>query len=186
MAVAALCAAFDRVLLYRGGRWAGLAGGLIVLLLWSTLQPQLARIDAFLDPKSNGYWGKDWLPDLEAFDWLKAHTRPDEVIMTRVPWQLSFAADRPSLMIPNAPLESDNPQKPSVMQAARYYGADYLLVNAMNGPGAEAQEGLAPLSKGMEVRGFKLVYAGSEILGRKPIYIYRFPADYNGAQPLRP
>lgn len=180
-----LCAAFDRILRYHGGRWAGLAGGFAMLLLWSTLQPQLARIDTFLDPRSGDYWGRDWLPDLNAYEWLRTHTRPGEVVMTRVPWQLSFEADRPSLMIPNAPLTSDDPSTPTIMQIARYYHAAYLVVNAMNSPGPLAQEGLRPLNQGQEILGFRRIYTGAAMLGRNPIYIYRFPVDYAGARPLR-
>ncbi len=186
LAMAALCAFFDRALLYRGGRWAGLAGGLAILLLWSTLQPQLSKIDAFLDPQSDDYWGRDWLPDLSAYGWLEAHTQPGDVIMTRVPWQLSFEADRPSVMIPNAPLVSDDPRTPTIMQVARYYRAKYLVVNAMSTPGPLAQEGLQPLSRGKAYLGFTSVYSGTEQLGRRPIYIYRFPPDYAGAIALRP
>lgn len=184
LAMGALCAGFDRALAYRGGRWAGLAGGLALLLLWSTVQPQLNKTDAFLDPASLDYWGRDWLPDLAAHAWLRDHTRPDDVIMTRVPWQLSFAADRPSLMIPNAPLTADDPRTPTIMQVARYYGADYLVLNAMTGPGPVPRTALRPLSQGRAIAGFELVYAGTEGLGRNPIYIYRFPADYAGAGPL--
>lgn len=186
IATGALCAVFDRTLRYRGGRWAGLAGGLAVVILWSTLQPNLAKIDSFLDPASTRYWGRVWQTDLAAYDWLKAHTQPNDVIMTRVPWQLSFAADRPSVMIPNAPLTSDDRRTRTIMQVARYYGARYLLVNAMSSPGPLAQQGLKPLNQGTSMLGFTLVYTGKDPYGGTPIYIYRFPAGYAGAAPLRP
>ncbi len=185
LAMAALCGAFDRAMQYQGGRWAGLAGGLATIILWSTLQPNLAMTEAFLDPAGGSYWARIWKADLDAYAWLKTHTRPDDVIMTRVPWQLSFHADRPSLMIPNAPLTSDDPQTPSIMQVAHYYGADYLVMNAMQNPGPLAREGLKPLSKGGSYLDFELVYTGKDPFGGNPIYIYRFPTNYAGAVPLR-
>jgi hypothetical protein len=105
--------------------------------------------------------------------------------MTRVPWQLSYHADRPSLMIPNAPLTSDDARTPSIMQVARYYGADYLVMNAMSSPGPLAREGLKPLSKGESYLDFELVYTGKDPFGGNPIYIYRFPTHYAGAAPLQ-
>jgi 4-amino-4-deoxy-L-arabinose transferase-like glycosyltransferase len=184
LAMGGLCALFDRVLAFRGGRFAGIAGIAALVLLWSSFEPHIRTIDAELDPTTPDYWGRDWLPDLAAYQWLEENTAPDDVIMTRVPWQLSFEADRPSLMIPNAPLTSDDPDVPTIMRVARYYDADYLVVNAMNGPGEIAASTLRPLSRGEEIAGFTKVYSGTEQMGRRPIYIYRFPADYAGAAPL--
>jgi hypothetical protein len=158
----------------------------VVLWLGAIIYGQVRSIDGFLDPRRGDYWGRDWQPDLQAYDWLHAHTQPDDVIMTRVPWQLSFETDRPSLMIPNAPLTSDDPGAPTIMRIARYYGADYLAVNMMTGPGGQASQALRPLSEGKEIMGFERVYAGTPAFNRRPIYIYRFPADYAGAQPVRP
>lgn len=185
-AMGALNRAFDAALNYRGGRLAGLAALLGTLLLWNTLQAERRPIDAFLDPAQSRYWGRQWLPDLEAYKWLNQHTPADAVIMTRVPWQLSLTADRPSLMIPNAPLVSDEPCVATIMQAARYYGADYLVVNAMTGPRGPAAETLRPLSLGEPILGFTPVFTGTPQFGRRPVQIYRFPADYAGAAPLSP
>ena len=184
LAMAGLCAAFDYVLAHNNRRWDGLAGGLAMLLLLSGVAPHLRQTAAMLDPSRGSYWGRDWLPDLRAFAWLKANTRPDEVVMTRVPWQLSWEADRPSVMIPNAPLTAEDPQTPTIMRAARYYGADYLVVNAGLVSGGEAGAALQPLSQGESILGFTPVYTGTAELGRVPIRIYRFPQDYAGASPL--
>lgn len=185
-AMGALNRAFDAALHYRGGRLAGLAALLGSLLLVNTLQAERRPVDAFLDPAQSRYWGRQWLPDLEAYEWLRQHTTADAVIMTRVPWQLSFTADRPSLMIPNAPLVSDEPCVATIMQAARYYGADYLVVNAMTGPRGPAAETLRPLSLGEPILGFTPIFTGTSQFGRRPIRIYRFPTDYAGAAPLSP
>ncbi len=184
LAMGALCAAFDYVLVHNNRRWDGLAGGLAMLLLLSGVAPHLRQTAATLDPGRGSYWGRDWIPDLRAFAWLKANTRPDEVVMTRVPWQLSWEADRPSVMIPNAPLTAADPHTPTIMRGARYYGADYLVVNAGLVSGGEAGAALQPLSQGQSILGFTPVYTGTAELGRVPIYIYRFPHDYAGASPL--
>lgn len=185
LAMGGLCAVFDRVLHHRP-RWSGLAGGLALLLLWASLQPHVRAINAELDPQDSGYWGRDWLPDLEAYRWIKENTAPDDVIMTRVPWQLSLEADRPSLMIPNAPAVSEDPETPTIMQIARYYSADYLVLNAVTNPRGESGAALQPLTRGEPILGFTPVYAGTPAFGRRPIYIYRFPADYAGAALPRP
>ena len=75
LAMAALCAAFDYVLAHNNRRWDGLASGLAVLLLLSGITPHLRQTDAMLDPSRGSYWGRDWVPDLQAFRWLKANTR---------------------------------------------------------------------------------------------------------------
>lgn len=186
IAVGGLCYGFDRVLQYRRGIWSGLVGALAVIWIGAILYGQVRSIDGFLDPQRGSYWGRDWKPDLQAYDWLQHNTQPDDVIMTRVPWQLSFETDRPSLMIPNAPLTSDDAKVPTIMQIARYYGADYLVVNMMTGPGGQASQTLRPLSEGKAIMGFERVYAGTQLFNRKPVYIYRFPADYAGAQPVQP
>ena len=184
LAMGGLCAGFDRALTLRGGRWAGLAGGLAVLLLLAAAQPHLRRTDALLDPGSGSYWGRQWLPDLRAYAWLKANSDPDEVAMTRGPWQLSWEADRPSVMIPNAPLTSEDPEVSTILRIARYYGADYLVVNTNPVSGGEAGTALRPLSQGQAILGFTPVYTGTAELGRAPIRIYRFPADYGGVAPI--
>ncbi len=184
VAMAALCALFDRILAFRGGRFAGLAAILALVVIWSSFVPHVRAIEGELEPTSTDYWGRDWLPDLAAYHWLRDNTERDDVVMTRIPWQLSFEADRPALMIPNVPLTSDDPDAVTIMRIARYYDADYLLINGMNGPGEIAASALRPLSRGEEIAGFTRVYSGTKQLGRRPIYIYRFPADYAGATPL--
>jgi hypothetical protein len=118
-----------------------------------------------------------WETDLAAFEWLRKNTAPGAVIMTRVPWQLTFHADRPSVMNPNT---SD---MTTLLQIARYYNAEYLVVNAITNNKAEAAVALGGLLKGEEHTGFRRVASITGHEGRT-IYIYQFPSDYNNVAPL--
>lgn len=59
--------------------------------------------------------------ELRAYDWLAANTAPDAVVMTRVPWQLTFYSGRRSVMIPLGGVEE-------VQRIVEKYGVDYLLM----------------------------------------------------------
>jgi 4-amino-4-deoxy-L-arabinose transferase-like glycosyltransferase len=119
----------------------------------------------------------DWQADIAAFEWLKANTPPDAVVMTRVPWQLNFHAERPAVMNPNtADLDS-------LLRIAQYYQARYLLVNAQTNNKDAAAIALRDLLQGREVSNFKRV-AQFDAPRNRTIYIYEFPADYNGVAPV--
>ena len=171
------CWLFDRIAAIGNGRWASLGGLVICLALSTTITPHYRLIDGELDPDSRTYWGVEWAADLNAFAWLKAQTPEDAVIMTRVPWQLNYHAERPAVMIPNADYQT-------IMRIARYYGADYLLVNASPKSLVEKQGGdLQPLASGVGLPGWTLVYESPELYGRT-VRVYRFPPNYDGAQPI--
>nr|MBA3469940.1 glycosyltransferase family 39 protein [Herpetosiphonaceae bacterium] len=119
----------------------------------------------------------DWQADIAAFEWLKANTPPDAVVMTRVPWQLNFHAERPAVMNPNtADLDT-------LLRIAQYYQARYLLVNAQTNNKDAAAIALRDLLQGREVRNFRQV-ASFDAPRNRTIYIYAFPADYNGVAPV--
>lgn len=60
--------------------------------------------------------------ELQAYRWLAEHSEPDEVIMTRVPWQVTYYTDRRTVMIPQDGLEDTR-------QIAELYGVDYLFMD---------------------------------------------------------
>ncbi len=171
------CWLFDRIAAIGHGRWAGLGGLVVSLALIMTIQPHWQRIDAFLDPQSSDYWGKNWDADLEAYAWLSAHTPPDAVVMTRVPWQLNFHADRPAVMIPNA-------GEQEILAVAGYYGADYLLINGSTTSLPESEGALQPLSKGQPPAGWVMEYRVPDRYQGADVYIYRFPDNDAGAGEL--
>ena len=119
----------------------------------------------------------DWQADIAAFAWLKANTPPDAVVMTRVPWQLNFHAERPAVMNPNTA------DLPTLLRIAQYYQARYLLVNAQTNNKDAAAIALRDLLQGREVSNFKRL-AQFEAPRNRTIYIYEFPADYNGVAPV--
>jgi hypothetical protein len=55
-------------------------------------------------------------------EWLNAHTRPDDRVMTRS-MVVEYYADRPGLAIPYAELDQ-------IVRFGRYYGAQYLVADA--------------------------------------------------------
>lgn len=172
------CWLFDRIAAIDRGRWAGLGGLLVSLSLLLTVAPHWYQIDRFLDPQSSSYWGKDWAADLEAYRWLRENTPPDAVVMTRVPWQLNFHADRGAVMIPNA-------GAPEIMRIARYYGADYLLVNGSTTSLPESVGALKPLAQGNPGEGWVLEYTAHDQFQGADVYVYRFPENYAGVEDIQ-
>ncbi|WP_026370455.1 glycosyltransferase family 39 protein [Kallotenue papyrolyticum] len=159
------CWLFDRIAALHGGRWAALGGLLLTLALGSTLQTHWRQIDAFLDPDSGDYWGRVWEGDLQAYAWLREHTPPEAVVMTRVPWQLHFHAERPAVMIPNA-------DGATIMRVAQYYGVDYLVLGAMSTSQPERDGALVAMRRGEAAPGWTLATSVRDRFGRT-IYIYR-------------
>jgi hypothetical protein len=172
------CWLFDRIAAIWHGRLAGLGGLLITLALIAAIVPHWNAIDTFLDPKSSKYWGRVWQANLKAYDWLRENTPSDAVIMTRVPWQLNYHADRAAVMIPNGDMEQ-------ILRVAHYYGADYLLLKGTSTSQPERQGGaLKPLVDGSVLPGWELVHQVPEELGDSSgvVQIYRFPPEYKLAK----
>jgi hypothetical protein len=174
LASAAIWAIHDGLARAGGGRWRPLAllaaGSLLVLALrpgWVEAADKSAPLGV----------QADWNADLEAFAWLKANTPPDAVVMTRVPWQLNFHAERPAVMVPN------DRNLETTLRIARYYRARYLLVNAITNNKEDAAIALGDLLRGQPVANFKTV-AAFQAPKNRTIYIYEFPANYNDVAPL--
>jgi hypothetical protein len=172
------CWLFDRIATVGRGRWAGLGGLAISAALVMAVQPHWQRIDRFLSPQSSEYWGKDWDAGLEAFAWIKQNTPPDAVIMTRVPWQLNYHADRPAVMTPNA-------SKQDIMRIAKYYGADYVLMNTISTSRPEGVGGpLHGLARGKVEAGWELKFVVKNRYNGADVYVYQLPPDYSGAEDI--
>lgn len=60
--------------------------------------------------------------ELRAYAWLAESTPADAVVMTRVPWQLTYYSGRRSVMIPQGGMED-------VQQIIDHYGVTYLLMD---------------------------------------------------------
>ncbi|HYF61432.1 MAG TPA: glycosyltransferase family 39 protein, partial [Herpetosiphonaceae bacterium] len=174
LASAAIWAIHDGLARAAGGRWRPLALLAAGTLLVLALRP--GWVEA-ADKSSPAGVQVEWDADMAAFAWLKANTPPDAVVMTRVPWQLNFHAERPAVMVPN------HPDLETTLRIARYYRARYLLVNAITNNKEGAAEALGGLLRGEEVANFKQVafFAAPK---NRTIYIYEFPANYNDVAPL--
>jgi hypothetical protein len=170
------CWLFDRIASIANGRWAGLGGLTVSMALVASIYPHYVQADRFLDPKGQNYWGRIWQADIEVFEWLRDNTPPDAVVMSRVPWQLNYHADRSAIMIPNAPLDQ-------IMQIARYYDVDYLVVRAGSTSQPERVGVFDRWRNGDAPDGWELVHEVSDDFDRT-VRIYRFPPDYDDAPPI--
>ncbi|HEY0737885.1 MAG TPA: hypothetical protein VGD69_23400, partial [Herpetosiphonaceae bacterium] len=112
--------------------------------------------------------------NLDAYDWLRENTPADAVIMTRVPWQLNYHADRAAVMIPNGDMQQ-------ILRVAQHYSADYLLLKGTSTSQPERPGGaLKPLVDGAVLPGWELVHEVPETFdgGSGAVQIYRFPPNY--------
>ncbi|MBF6613216.1 MAG: glycosyltransferase family 39 protein [Chloroflexi bacterium] len=98
--------------------------------------------------------------------WLKANSSPQDVVMTRDPWELNWQTERKAVMIPNEDLQT-------IERIAKQYGVTMLQlggpgdgINVRNCP-ADASAGSFPTGSrpalgalycGVERPGYKLVY----------------------------
>jgi len=170
LAAAGSCRIFDRLASIGNGRWAGLAGLALLIALGTGIAPHWREIDAVLTPSNPKYYGRLWDRSLLAWEWLRENTPAGTVIMTRVPWQLNYYADRPALMTPDAKLET-------IHEIARYYNAQYIVTNSISTSAAERGV-LRPLTQGQELPGFRLVKEIPDPYpGGASVYVYRIEND---------
>jgi 4-amino-4-deoxy-L-arabinose transferase-like glycosyltransferase len=163
-----LWAAYDRLASIGDRRWAPL--GLLLVIVGSAgiigfSRPDIAR-KVVTEPGL-------WQPDLIAYEWLEQNTPPGTVMMTRLPWQLNWHAQRPAVMIPNTA------DRELLMEIARHYNAEYLVLENLQRVKGDAAANLGPLTRpgdapvGTVIDGFELVYASPTPDFR--VFIYRFP-----------
>lgn len=131
---------------------------LSAMLLWPSLDTIGKQIEADLQP--TGF--------VTAMHWLRDNTTPQDVIMTRDPWELNWYTDRRAVMIPNDDLAT-------IEKVARQHGVTYLqLGGPVDGidvrqcpddPAApqsryptDTRPVLGSLYCGVERPGFELVY----------------------------
>jgi len=120
--------------------------------------------------------------DIDAYSWLRANSQPDDVVMTRLPWQFNWQTERPALMVPNT-------TDPKVfLRIARYYNVRYLVLDSAQRPNADVRAMIDDLLKDPQL-GFEKEYSATSVVaGRAPITteVYRFPQTYGGVAALRP
>jgi 4-amino-4-deoxy-L-arabinose transferase-like glycosyltransferase len=140
---------------------AGLAGALALVVLLPLAPPRLdalAAATARLTPPAG---------DVVVGEWLAANTPPEAVVMTRVPWQISWHSERRAVMIPLAPAEE-------ILAVARRYGVGYLVADRPNDASIR-RPALAPLYAGRETLGFAKLKEFRNDRGDLFAVVYRLP-----------
>jgi hypothetical protein len=182
LAASALWRGFDRIAAIGDGRWAPIGLALVVAVLVVVVQPAWPKIadKVRVEPLK-------WAPDVDAYDWLRQNSRPDDVIMTRGPWQLNWHSQRPALMVPNTG------DRRMFLRLARYYHVRYLVRDTLNNPSPQVIKLIDGLIADPRL-GLQEVYTS-------PVYwivnergkrvalqteVYRFPENYDNLAELGP
>jgi len=113
-----------------GWAWLGLV---VVILACVQLTGPLGR-----EAVAKMQMDQDMRAELQAYEWLAERCQPDGVIMTRVPWQVTYYTRCPTVMIPQDGLDA-------AMQIADKYGVDYIL---MEGDAAKLRPALRQALQG--------------------------------------
>jgi 4-amino-4-deoxy-L-arabinose transferase-like glycosyltransferase len=178
----ALWRAYDHLARAHGGNWAPLGLALVLAAIFATVQPSWSRIDSKVKNEP-----RLLAADLDAYRWLHDNTPAGTVVMTRLPWQFNWAADRPALMTPN----TASPVR--FMMLAKYYHAQYLVRDTLQNPSDQTQQLINDLTKGPQPFLQKVYttppYQALDDKGRVATYrtvIYRFPANYANVAELHP
>jgi len=144
LAARALWRIYDRIAAAGRGGWAPLGLALVAAALLAIVRPSW---DAIADKVGNE--PQIHTADLAAYAWLREHTAPGDVVMTRNPWQLNWAAERPALMVPNTPSTK------TMLALARYYRAHYLVRDSVQNP---SQQAIATIDTLIKQGALTLVY----------------------------
>ncbi|HEU5101622.1 MAG TPA: hypothetical protein VFU22_21520, partial [Roseiflexaceae bacterium] len=177
LAAYALWRGYDRVAAIGDGRWTPVGLAMVVTALVLVIQPSWPDIarKVRVEPRLAS-------ADLDAYAWLRAHSHPDDVVMTRLPWQFNWQTERPALMVPNTTDRS------VFLRIARYYNVRYLVLDSSQRPNAEVRAMLDDLLDDPQL-GFEEIYEATySLAGRDPLTteVYRFPQSYGGVAELRP
>lgn len=164
-----LWAGYDRLAAIQNGRWTPVGLILVVLAISSIIGPSWPIISYKVQKEP-----AKWAADLAAYAWVRAHTPPDAVLMTRNPWQLNWHAERAAVMIPNTS------NRDMLLVLAEHYHVDYMVFDSLQRVKSDAARVLAPLINappdiqvGDTIEGFTLVYASPTPDNR--VLIYRVP-----------
>lgn len=149
--------------------WSPLALLLVGLIFWQIGQPSWLLIETKLAQEP-----PKWQPDLQAYEWLRTHTSPTEVVMARNPWQLQWHAQRPAIMIPQTR------DREALLALGEHYHARYLILENLQRLKGDAAQNLASLRNakyaqvGAVIDGFVLVYRSPSL--DNLVMIYQFPS----------
>jgi hypothetical protein len=182
LAADALWRGYDRIAAIGDGRWTPVGLALVVAVLVVVAQPSWPKIadKVQVEPLK-------WAPDVDAYDWLRRNSAPNDVIMTRGPWQLSWHSQRQALMVPNTGDRS------VFLRLAQYYHVRYLVRDTLSNPSPQAIKLIDSLIADPRL-GLQEVY-------KSPVYwivnergkrvalqteVYRLPDSYDNLAELGP
>jgi hypothetical protein len=182
LAADALWRGYDRIAAIGDGRWTPVGLALVVAVLVVVAQPSWPKIadKVQVEPLK-------WAPDVDAYDWLRRNSAPNDVIMTRGPWQLSWHSQRQALMVPNTGDRS------VFLRLAQYYHVRYLVRDTLSNPSPQAIKLIDSLIADPRL-GLQEVY-------KSPVYwivnergkrvalqteVYRLPDNYDNLAELGP
>jgi 4-amino-4-deoxy-L-arabinose transferase-like glycosyltransferase len=173
-AAAALWAIYDRLAAIGDGRWAPVGLALVATALFLVIQPSWPDIAGKVRDEP-----QLWTADLDAYAWLRDHTEPGAVVMTRAPWQLNWHSERPAVMTPNTA------SRDTFLRIARYYNVRYLVLDTLSNPSEQARRVIDGMLEDPQL-GFAEVYRSPEYVitddrGRRVALsteVYRFPPQY--------
>src|SRR5262249_36518816 len=118
---------YDRIAAIGDGRWTPVGLALAAAVLVAVAQPSWPKIAEKVQVEP-----LKWAPDVDAYNWLRQNTGPDDVIMTRGPWQLNWQSQRPALMVPNTG------DRHVFLRLARCYHVRYLVRDTLSNPSGQA------------------------------------------------
>jgi hypothetical protein len=123
--------------------------------------------------------------DRDMYRYLRANTPLSAVMMTRVPWQLNWYAERPAVMIP-ADVDAE-----TFLRLARHYRVQYLVLDSLQRPNASTRAMLEQMINN-PAYGFVEVYRTQEYPvtddGRSftmQSVVYEFNPDASGVAAIR-
>jgi hypothetical protein len=174
LAAYALWRIYDRIAVIGDGRWTPVGLLVVVVSFLGVVSPSWPVITQKMQVEPQLL-----ATDIAAYTWLRDNVPAGEVVMTRLPWQVNWHTEHPTLMIPN----TTDPDR--LLRLARHYQVRYLIMDTMQRPEPATQKMLERMVADPEL-GFTQIYRtpdGASSIGSA--VIYRFPDDYGGAAALR-
>jgi hypothetical protein len=180
LAAAGALRVFDRMRTWYAGRSAVPALVLLCVLLGAAMLPAVQYAQERQQVERDRV-----AADLDMYRFLRANTPLSAVMMTRVPWQLQWYAERPAVMIP---ADAD---AQTLLRIARHYQVRYLVLDALQRPNEQTRAMIGDMLANPDY-GFRELYRTVEYEVREDgrrytmqSVVYEFPTDYAGVAPIR-
>ncbi len=180
LAAAGAMRMFDRMRTWYAGRSAFPSLVVLCVLLAVSIQPAVQYAQERQQVERERV-----AADLDMYRFLRANTPLSAVMMTRVPWQLQWYAERPAVMIP-----ADTDAQ-TLLRIAQHYQARYLVLDSLQRPNEQTRAMIGEMLAD-PTYGFRELYRTPEYEVREggrrftmQSVVYEFPTDYAGVAPIR-